>query len=155
MVRNAGVSAEQVCPERESAPAATALPFVLYLENNTANLFLMEVVLRQNGALEMVAARSPEQALAVLDTGSPLAVIADLHLPGMGGMTGLRRLRSHPAMTGSALIAISTDDDPTLERAARQAGCDAFMTEPLDLERLAALFHSLVTAAQRARGAVA
>jgi CheY-like chemotaxis protein len=123
---------------------------VLYLENNAPNLFLMELLLSQLGDLHMVAAADFDQAIETLTELAPLLVIADLHQPGMDGADGVRRLKAHPAMGTTPLIAVSTDHDAAVERAAREAGSDEFMTEPMDIQRLQTVVRAL-TDAERAR----
>jgi CheY-like chemotaxis protein len=124
---------------------------VLYLENNAPNLFLMELLLSQLGDLRMVAAADFDQAIETLTELAPLLVIADLHQPGMHGADGVRRLKAHPAMGTTPLIAVSTDHDAAVERAAREAGSDEFMTEPMDIQRLQTVVRALTDAERERR----
>ena len=124
---------------------------VLYLENNAPNLFLMELLLSQLGDLRMVAAADFDQAIETLTELAPLLVIADLHQPGMDGADGVRRLKAHPAMGTTPLIAVSTDHDAAVERAAWEAGSDEFMTEPMDIQRLQTVVRALTDAERERR----
>jgi CheY-like chemotaxis protein len=124
---------------------------VTYLENNAPNLFLMELLLSQLGDLRMVAAADFDQAIETLTELAPLLVIADLHQPGMHGADGVRRLKAHPAMGTTPLIAVSTDHDAAVERAAREAGSDEFMTEPMDIQRLQTVVRALTDAERERR----
>ena len=124
---------------------------VLYLENNAPNLFLMELLLSQLGDLHMVTAADFDQAIETLTELAPLLVIADLHQPGMDGADGVRRLKAHPAMGTTPLIAVSTDHDAAVERAAWEAGSDEFMTEPMDIQRLQTVVRALTDAERERR----
>ena len=65
------------------------------------------------------------EALEVVDELTPEAVVIDLHMPRLDGVSALARMRQdHPRL---CLIAITADAAPELHRAAEEAGADAVL----------------------------
>lgn len=102
---------------------------VLVVEDEPTNLKLMQVLLSAEG-FEVHAAANAEEALRLLPSLCPRAVLVDLGLPGMDGLELTRRIRRHRAVTAHAII--------SEERRALDAGCDACFTKPIDTRTFAA-----------------
>jgi two-component system CheB/CheR fusion protein len=64
----------------------------------------------------------------------PDAILLDLDLPRMSGYEVARRLRMHPGLRATLLIALSAHKDD--EGAARAAGCDGHLRKPIDVAAL-------------------
>ena len=80
-------------------------------------------------------ARTGTDALAVLAHADQLDVaIVDLVLPGVGGIEIVRRARA--AFPACRIVAVTGLADATVEQVFREAGADAFLPKPVELERL-------------------
>lgn len=117
---------------------------VLVVDDNPHNLKLARVVLEAAG-YDVRTAVDAEDALQQLDSYTPAAILLDLQLPGMDGLTLARRLKADPARCGIRLIALTAyamkgDHDKALA-----AGCDAYMSKPIDIEALPRLVAALLT----------
>ncbi len=124
---------------------------ILVLDDNEGNRLLLEVALRTAG-YEVHSASTGEEALQQLHTCSFAAALVDVNLSEEDGLETARRLRtmSEPLV----LIAVTVDDDDeTIERA-RQAGCDAFVAKPFDLDRFINFIRQLDLAAMRRQTAM-
>jgi HD-GYP domain-containing protein (c-di-GMP phosphodiesterase class II) len=93
--------------------------------------------------LEPVCANDGPQALQVIEESSPLLVLAETELDGLGGFALCARLRQNEATRSIPIILLGTGDDRERRLAALGAGADDFIAKPLDAEdarlRLAAL----------------
>jgi DNA-binding NarL/FixJ family response regulator len=102
---------------------------------------LAPVIDRQPELSVVGAARDGVEAIEYVERLDPDAVVIDLHMPRLDGVSAVARLRSdHPNL---CLIALTGDDDAQLHRAAQTAGADAVIVkdeffETL-LERLASI----------------
>ena len=83
---------------------------------------------------EVATASSGKQALEVLDQVKPQVVLLDVHMPGMDGLSVLRKIKEqHPSMKVIMVTALETQDK--IEEAMR-LGADNYITKPLSLEYL-------------------
>jgi PAS domain S-box-containing protein len=133
-------SAESLAPAAE-APAAprAALPgtgILLYIEDNVANVHLMERVLRQRPGVQLVHAPTGESGIAAAASSRPDLVFLDLHLPDMSGDEVLRRLWEDPATRQIPLVMLTADATPGLARRLKSAGAVECLTKPLEIRRV-------------------
>src|SRR5437588_2316052 len=83
---------------------------------------LRDLIDRQPELAVVAAASNGLEAIELAENLSPDAVVIDLHMPLLDGVTAAARLRhDHPSV---CLIALTGDDAPALHRAARDAGAD-------------------------------
>jgi CheY-like chemotaxis protein len=108
---------------------------ILIVDDNPANLKLIRVLLTAEGYVVRVAGDA-EEALAVLAEFRPRLILMDLQLPGMDGLTLTRRLKSDPEQRDIAILALTAYAMKGDEEKAREAGCDGYVTKPIDTRRL-------------------
>ena len=89
----------------------------------------------------MVAAREP-----------PAAVLLDINLPGVDGMTVLRRLRADAATLALPVIVVSASVHDEARASALAAGADAFVSKPIDFGELLALLSRWIAIQAMERG---
>ena len=83
---------------------------------------LRELIDRQPELHVIAAAANGLEAIELAEKLEPDAVVLDLHMPLLDGVTAAARLRrDHPSI---CLIALTGDDAPALHRAVREAGAD-------------------------------
>jgi DNA-binding response OmpR family regulator len=87
-----------------------------------------------------------EEALAVAASFAPDLVVMDIAMPVMDGIATTRWIKRHPATSGSRVIVLTAHD--TRRSEAEGAGCDAFLTKPIDLHELVAIGDALVRGRQ-------
>lgn len=110
---------------------------ILVVDDNRQNLKLTRLVLAHEGYVVRTASDADE-ALAVLDTFSPRAILMDLRLPGMDGLELTRRLKAEPATRHIIVIAVTASAMTGDDRRAFEAGCDGYIAKPIDTRTLAA-----------------
>jgi len=108
---------------------------ILIVDDNPANLKLVRVLLRSEG-YEVRVAVDAEEALTVLRGFRPRLILMDLQLPGMDGLTLTRRLKADPATDEIAVLALTAYAMKGDEEKAMQAGCDGYITKPIDTRTL-------------------
>jgi CheY-like chemotaxis protein len=95
------------------------------------------VVLASEG-FDVRTAADAEEALQLLRTVTPGLVLMDLQLPGMDGLELTRRLKADPATRAVRVVALTAYAMKGDDEKAFAAGCDGYITKPIDVERLAA-----------------
>lgn len=115
---------------------------IMVVDDDAAIRATLADVLDEEG-YDVVQARDGSQALGLLATASPRAIILDLNMPVMDGPTFFRAIRARgilvPVIILSALNAV---------RAARELGATAALTKPFDIDGLLATLDAVLLAAR-------
>ncbi len=109
---------------------------IVYVEDNDANLTLVRKVLEAAGDITVTGVPSAEEGLQLVTQEPPDVLLLDLDLPGMSGLDLARKLRQIPELSALPIIAISASVMKDERAKALQAGCDAFVEKPFDIQRL-------------------
>ena len=123
---------------------------VVIADDDAGYLGSLRLLVEQQPRLTVVAvALDGLEAIECVDEIDPDAVVIDLHMPRLDGVSAVTRLRhDHPSL---CLIALTGDADPALRRAAEEAGADAVLLKGEMLDTLA----DRIAAVRRAREATA
>ena len=99
---------------------------VLLADDDELFLESLQALIDRQPELRVVATASNGlEAIELADRVVPDAVVVDLHMPLLDGVSTLTRLRhDHPSL---CLIVLTGDSDPALHRAAQDAGADAVL----------------------------
>lgn len=111
---------------------------VLVVDDGSDNLILTEFLLQAAG-FEVRTAEDAEEALEVLKTYRPLLILMDLQLPGMDGLTLTRQLRADPTWSDVIIVALTAYAMKGDEENALAAGCDGYITKPIDTRTFASI----------------
>jgi CheY-like chemotaxis protein len=107
---------------------------LLYVEDNLANLSLVEAILMSRPGWKIIPALQGQLGVELAREHMPDVILLDLHLPDIPGAEVLRRLRADPRTASIPVVVVSADATAgSLERL-RQAGADAYLTKPLDVD---------------------
>lgn len=104
---------------------------ILIVDDNLMNLKLARVLLEGEGH-EVRTAVDSEQAWAVLKDFHPRLILMDIQLPGMDGLELTRLLKADPATRDTVVVALTAYAMKGDEEIARSAGCDGYITKPID-----------------------
>jgi PAS domain S-box-containing protein len=113
---------------------------VLYIEDNAANLSLLESVLSDWKGLTLIPASEGFGGLELARKLQPDLILLDLHLPDIMGDQVLARLKADPTTRSIPVAILSADVTPHQIQALLSAGAVDYLTKPLDLLQL---FHLL------------
>lgn len=104
---------------------------VLYVEDNPANLALVEQILERRGHVRFMSAANASIGIAFTRTHLPDVVLMDLHMPGLSGMDAMKILSSDPRTAHIPIIALSASVLPHEIRHAIRAGFVDYVTKPI------------------------
>jgi CheY-like chemotaxis protein len=110
---------------------------ILVVDDNATNVRLMRVVL-ETEKYEVYEALDADQAVKFLDDVVPDLILMDITMPGMDGLTLTRRLKADPRLKAVPIIAVSSLAMKGDDQKALAAGCDAYITKPIDTRQLPA-----------------
>lgn len=108
---------------------------VLYVEDDDNNAFMLTQRLKRHD-IKVVRVDDGEKALMSAAWNRPDAVLLDINLPGIDGLTVLRRLRADKGTRSLPVIVVSASVMGDAQEKAHAAGADAFISKPIDLTLL-------------------
>lgn len=108
---------------------------VLLVEDTEDNRLMMRRLLEWSG-YEVSEAVNGVEAVRVAETEAPDVILMDLSLPLVDGLAATRRIRQLPNLTTVPIIAVSAHDTADFHSEALAAGCDAYITKPVDYSEL-------------------
>lgn len=108
---------------------------ILVVDDNPQNCKLLSFLLSDHGYSVRLAANADE-ALAAIAAQTPRLILMDVQLPGMDGLTLTRKLKADPQTRGIFVVALTASAMKGDEERAREAGCDAYVTKPIDTRSL-------------------
>ncbi len=116
---------------------------VLVVDDESSNRDLVRMVVEETDLpVRVIEARSGEEALELVTTARPALVLMDLKLPGLDGWEAARRLKADAATADIPIIALTAQAMVGDRERALAAGCDHYLSKPLDIRHLAALLRS-------------
>jgi CheY-like chemotaxis protein len=118
-------------PRPQPAPTPEGAPVVLVAEDHDDTRFLLKMLLNHRG-LAVVEARNGEEAVEVAGRELPALIMMDGSLPRLDGFAATRRMRALAPLREVPIVFLSGHADQDSQAAAREAGCDEYMTKPLD-----------------------
>ena len=121
-------------------------PRILIVDDNETNLKLASDVLSVDG-YEILKANDAESAQEIIRSTPPDLILMDIALPGMDGLTLTRLLKANEATSGIVVVALTAFAMKGDDARAREAGCDGYITKPIDTRT----FPGAVAAYLRAR----
>lgn len=138
---------EQLVPlNREVHPLQRT---VLCVEDNPANLDLVEQLIERRSDLKLLTAIDAHLGIQMARSCQPDVILMDINLPGMSGFDALEVLRADPATAHIPILALSANARPSDIEKGMKAGFFAYLTKPIDInEFMDALDRSLNHAAE-------
>jgi CheY-like chemotaxis protein len=113
----------------------TAALNALVVDDTPINVKLVTALLKANG-FAVTIATTGEDALEVVKRAAFRLVLLDLRLPGIDGLTVARTLRADPVHQQLVIVAVTASAMKTDVAAALDAGCDAFVSKPINTRTL-------------------
>jgi CheY-like chemotaxis protein len=119
-----------------------ARPTVLVVEDFEDNRFMMRRLLEMSG-YRVVEAVNGNQAVEVAERERPDIILMDLSLPMLDGLAATRRIRAHNGLLKVPIVAVSAHDSADFHAEALAAGCNEYVTKPIDFDQLVQLLNRL------------
>ena len=125
-------------------------PTVLVADDNADTRRVVRWMLERWG-YHVLEAGDGRQALEVAAESRPDLVLMDLAMPVVDGFDAIRSMREHPDLCGLPIIAVTAFDKAVSREGAGSAGCDYYLSKPIDFYRLEVLVEKLIKAGRRER----
>ena len=109
---------------------------VLYVEDNPANLELMELIVERVPGLEMISAHNAELGIELAKKETPDLIILDINLPGMSGIEALKKLQRLKETKDIPIFALSANAMPGDIEKGMEAGFRQYLTKPMKVEEV-------------------
>ena len=108
---------------------------ILIVDDNPTNMKLVAYLVRAHG-YEVATASDAETALVAIEEQSPKLILMDVQLPGIDGLELTRRLKADPATKDIIIVAVTAYAMKGDQERALAAGCDDYVTKPIDTRAL-------------------
>ncbi len=118
-------------------------PIVLVVEDNEDARYFMRLALEDRG-YRVCEAENGEQAIAVAGREQPNAILMDISMPVLNGLTATARIRQHYALRKIPIVALTAHSEADLRAGAQACGFTAYVTKPIDFDWLDDLIRRLL-----------
>jgi two-component system cell cycle response regulator DivK len=119
------------------------MPTVLLVEDTEDNRQMLRKLLEMSG-YRVVEAVNGEEAVREASLAKPSIILMDLSLPLIDGLAATRRIRSMPELIEVPIVAVSAHDTTDFHSDALKAGCNAYITKPIDYPELEEIVNRLL-----------
>jgi CheY-like chemotaxis protein len=116
---------------------------ILVVDDVIDNVTVISLNLQQQG-YRVITASDGEQAVKVAAQTNPDIILMDIGMPELDGLGAARKIRENESLKSVPIIALTAFSTAGFQRAAYDAGFDAYLTKPIDFDRLHGLVRSLL-----------
>jgi signal transduction histidine kinase/ActR/RegA family two-component response regulator len=143
--------AEHAAQARQGLPDGMPPRTVLYVEDNPANLELVEQLIARRADLRLLSAADGEVGIEFARAYLPDVILMDINLPGISGLDAMKVLRADPATTHIPIIALSANAVPRDIAHSLDAGFFSYLTKPIKVDRFMDTLDTALKVAEQAR----
>jgi two-component system cell cycle response regulator DivK len=118
---------------------------ILIVDDNAVNLKLVRVLLAKEG-YETRTASDANEALSILQTFTPRLILMDIQLPGMDGLQLTKQLKADERTRDIVIVALTAYAMKGDEEKSKAAGCDGYITKPIDTRTMPATLRGFLDA---------
>lgn len=115
----------------------------LVVEDFEDSRFMMRRLLEMAG-YHVIEASDGEQAVQIAVAARPVLILMDLSLPKLDGLAATRQIRRKRGLKRVPIVAVSAHDSPQSRDEALAAGCDEYVTKPIDFDHLSEVLQRFV-----------
>ena len=116
---------------------------ILLVEDTEDNRFMMRRLLEMSG-YGVVEATNGEEAVRLAQSERPALILMDLSLPVIDGLAATRAIRKLDGFRETPIVAVSAHDTSDFQSEALAAGCNSYITKPIDFSNLEMLIARLL-----------
>jgi PAS domain S-box-containing protein len=126
------ISPSQKSPENTEEQKFT----LLYVEDNPANLMLVEQILQTRSDIKLLSAPQARMGIELARAHKPDLILMDINMPGMDGITAMKKLQNYEETNNIPIIAVSANAMESDIKKGLDAGFNAYITKPFDIPKL-------------------
>ena len=127
-------SGEAATVDRPPVPAGARPRTLLYVEDNPANMKLVEQLIARRPDMRLLTAVNGTLGIEVARTAQPTVILMDINLPGISGVEALKVLRGDPATAHIPVVALSANAMPRDIEMGLDAGFFRYLTKPIKIK---------------------
>ena len=127
-------SGEAATVDRPPVPAGARPRTLLYVEDNPANMKLVEQLIARRPDMRLLTAVNGTLGIEVERTTRPTVILMDINLPGISGVEALKVLRIDPATAHIPVVALSANAMPRDIEMGLDAGFFRYLTKPIKIK---------------------
>ena len=142
MNREQGDTLHVQVEKRPMKETENSRPVVLVVEDFEDNRFMMRRLLEMSG-YRVVEAVNGKQAVETAEREHPDLILMDLSLPMLDGLAATRHIRARDRLAKIPIVAVSAHDSADFHAEALAAGCNEYVTKPIDFDQLVQLLDRL------------
>jgi PAS domain S-box-containing protein len=147
-----GAEPSAVAPPQLSNSAR--LRTLLYVEDNPANLQLVEQLIARRSDMRLLSAGDGNLGIEIARTSQPDVILMDIGLPGISGIEALRILRQDPATARIPVVAISANAIPRDIEKGLEAGFFRYLTKPIKVDEFMDALNVALASAEKTNESV-
>lgn len=114
---------------------------ILVVEDNALNMKLMRGIFKI-GQYDIIEAVDAEIGIRLARDEKPFLILMDIQLPGMNGLEATRIIKARPETKDIPIVALTGLAMEGDYQRAIEAGCDDFITKPIDIDNILSLIRS-------------
>ncbi|VAX01161.1 hypothetical protein MNBD_GAMMA22-2568 [hydrothermal vent metagenome] len=114
---------------------SSANKLILYIEDNIANLRLIEQVIKKQSPYTLLSATNAQSGIELAEKNIPDLILLDINLPDMDGYQAMQKLQSSDATKNIPVIAISAKALSSDLEQSKSSGFKEYITKPLDVDK--------------------
>jgi PAS domain S-box-containing protein len=124
-------SSESTTAIQARIPTAARLRTLLYVEDNPANLTLVEQLIARRSDIRLLTAVNGTLGIEIARASQPEVILMDINLPGISGIEALKILREDPATAHIPVVALSANAMQRDTKKGMEAGFFYYLTKPI------------------------
>ena len=129
-------SADSIIVVQGREPTSALRRTLLYVEDNPANLALVEQLIARRSDICLLTAVNGTLGIEVARASRPDVILMDINLPGISGIEALKILREDPATAHIPIVALSANAMPRDIKKGLDSGFFHYLTKPIKIDEL-------------------
>ncbi|OGU13642.1 MAG: hybrid sensor histidine kinase/response regulator [Geobacteraceae bacterium GWC2_53_11] len=125
---------------------------LLYVEDNPANLMLVEDIIERRPDIRLLSARDGKSGIKLARTSLPDVILMDIHLPGISGIEAMKILAADHTTADIPVVALSANAIPRDIEKGLEAGFFRYLTKPINVNEFMDTLNMALNYAKRVRG---
>ncbi len=133
-------------------PASLRPHLLLYVEDNPANLKLIEQLIARRHDLRLLTAQNGKDGITLARGYLPDVILMDINLPGISGIDTMKLLRLDPSTAHIPIIALSANAMPSDVEKGLEAGFFRYLTKPIRVNEFLETLNEVMEFAVNGKG---
>ena len=136
-------------PPKPGSMCVTTLRTLLYVEDNPANLMLVERLIARRPEMQLLSAVNGTLGVELARVHQPEVILMDINLPGISGITALKKLREDAATAHIPVIALSANAMPHDIAKGVEVGFFGYLTKPIKIDDFTDMLNAALDSAEK------